>query len=164
MHAHHNTTCATGCVCSSRMPVVLLLRLRDREMQRQIGWIRGNSSKKTKTQETVWMTAAGSRKRKWRRKNAPELQAKTAPQFFFFFERCRLWLRPNYEEIPAELTFRAFSRPKWRGCSPFFHVLQHPTLQIRLRAFPVWPGGGNGRRKPAQKRGATWPRPAPLGG
>jgi len=27
------------------MPVVLLLRLRDREMQRQIGWIRGNSSK-----------------------------------------------------------------------------------------------------------------------
>ena len=119
---------------------------------------------KTKTQETVWMTAAGSRKRKWRRKNAPELQAKTAPQFFFFFERCRLWLRPNYEEIPAELTFRAFSRPKWRGCSPFFHVLQHPTLQIRLRAFPVWPGGGNGRRKPAQKRGATWPRPAPLGG
>ena len=43
-----------------------------------------------------------------------------APVLFLFFEGCRLWLRPNYEETPAELTFRAFSRPKWRGCSPFF--------------------------------------------
>ena len=37
----------------------------------------------------------------------------------------RLWLRPTYEEIPAELTFRALSRPKWRGCG----------LQANLRGF-----------------------------
>ena len=163
MHAHHNTTCATGCVCSSRMPVVLLLRLRDREMQRQIGWIRGNSSKDKDPGDSV-DDSSRIQEEEMEEKKCPRATSQNGAPVLFLFERCRLWLRPNYEETPAELTFRAFSRPKWRGCSPFFHVLQHPTLQIRLRAFPVWPGGGSGRRKPAQKRGATWPRPAPMGG
>ena len=39
----------------------------------------------------------------------------------------RLWLRPHYEEVPAKLTFRAFSCPKWRGCSPFFSFWIHPS-------------------------------------
>jgi hypothetical protein len=63
-------------------------------------------------------------------------QPKWRPESFFSFLRCeveiprrreveiplrtrRLWLRPHYEEVPAQPTFRAFSRPKWRGCSPF---------------------------------------------
>ena len=73
-------------------------------------------------------------------------QPKWRPEFFFFLfdtrlkflddaglkiphgYECplrRLWLRPTYEEIPAELTFRALSRPKWRGCG----------LQANLRGF-----------------------------
>ena len=130
-----------------------------KEMQRQIGT--EGVAAKTKTQETVPMTA-GRRTRKWRRENAPELQAKTAPQSFFFFEGCRLWLRPNYKEIPAELTFRAFFRPKWRGCSPFFHVAASRS-PISPQSTPVWLGGGDGRRKPAHTVD-TWPRPEPLGG
>ena len=66
----------------------------------------------------------------------PNGQPKWRPESFFSFLRCeveiprrreveiplrtrRLWLRPHYEEVPAQPTFRAFSRPKWRGCSPF---------------------------------------------
>ena len=66
-------------------------------------------------------------------------QPKWRPGFFFSFFKDvveiprrvrlslrRLWLRPTYKEIPATLTSRAFSRPKWRGCSPF--LLRQTTI------------------------------------
>ena len=85
----------------------------------------------------------------------PKWPAKMAPRVLFFSflirgeiprqcgveipprDECplrRLWLRPTYEEIPVKLTFRAFSRPKWRGCGP----------QANLRGFfpPTTPARG----------------------
>ncbi len=67
-------------------------------------------------------------------------QPKWRPGFFFSFFKDvveiprrvrlslrRLWLRPLYKEIPATLTSRAFSRPKWRGCSPLFITTNNNT-------------------------------------
>ena len=112
----------------------------------------------------------------------PKRPAKMAPRvLFFFFLRYegeiprpreveiplrtrRLWLRPPQQGDSCQLTFRAFSRPKWRGCSPFFFRC---CIQISKFASECYPSGqeeGTVTGSQHTSAVATWPRPEPLGG
>ena len=81
----------------------------------------------------------------------PKWPAKMATQFFsfLFFGRAHsgphagYGSAPIYEEIPAETTFRAFSRrPQWRGFSP---SSMHPMVPISSLSFIPPPGHGYGK-------------------
>ena len=79
----------------------------------------------------------------------PKWPAKMASQFFLFLFFGRAHSGPHagygsvpiYEEIPAETTFRAFSRQK-RGFSP---SSMHPMFPISSLSFTPPPGHGYGK-------------------
>lgn len=78
----------------------------------------------------------------------PILRPKWHPHFFFFGRahngpHAGYGSAPVYEEIPAETTFRAFSRrPQWRGFSP---SSMHPMVPISSLSFIPPPGHGYGK-------------------